>query len=170
MNKIFTILFFATLISFKVSAQSTPVDRQQLMKLLEERRSKFDAYAASIEKHSGFFGNKTKKDMQQSNEVLTEIVQTDNRIISVLNRTVDFKNYEKVNLNYDVQSHADRVNNLLHSVDTLQKQVVALNTNKSNLDKRVQHFKFIIFLFATFAVGLFFLLIRKRKKSSGIHS
>ena len=169
MNRLFTVLFFLALFSLRVSAQSTTTDREQLLKLLEERRAKFDAYAASIEKHSGIFGNKTKKDMQHSNDVLTAIVETDNRIISVLNRTVDFKNYEKISLNYDAQAHTDRVNNLLQSVDTLQKQVEASNRSKTNLDKRIQHFKFIIFLLATFALGLFILLIRKKRKPSTTH-
>jgi hypothetical protein len=153
-----------------VPAQSTPAEREYLMKLLEQRREKFDAYATSIEKRSGIFGNKTKKDMLQSNQVLTEIVKTDNHIISVLNRTVDFKNYEKVNLNYDVQAHVDRVNKLLRSIDTLQKQVQVLNSHKNYLTSKLQRMQLITFFLVTISIIILVLFLRKKRTSSTLQS
>lgn len=173
MNSVIKFLIFlltAIVLSIQSVAQSTPADRAQLMKLLEQRREKFDAYATSIEKHSGIFGNKTKKDMQQSNQVLTEIVRTDNMIISVLNRTVDFKNYEKVNLNYDVQAHAERVNKLLRSIDTLQKQVQILNANKNYLSVKLQRLQFVMFFLVTLCIAFLVLMLRKRAKPSTLQS
>lgn len=154
----------------QLKAQSTAADRKELMDLLEERRKKFDAYATSIEKHSGIFGNKTKKDMQKSNDVLTEIVKTDNRIIGTLNRTVDFRTYEKINMNYDVQAHADRVNSLLRSVDTLQKQVQVLNSNKTYLTTKLQRLQIITFFLVTLCIALVVLFLKRRRKPSTLRS
>jgi len=42
------------------------MEKERLKELLDERKEKFDSYFSSIEKRSGIFGNKTKKDMQKS--------------------------------------------------------------------------------------------------------
>ena len=69
--------------------------RYELNSLLQERKLKFEVYTSSLEKRTGFFGNKTKKDMDHSNAILIEIVKLDNRIISTLNHVIDFRNFEK---------------------------------------------------------------------------
>ena len=100
------------------------MEKKKLYDLLEQRKQRFNSYSSSIEKRSGIFGNKTKKDIQQSNEILREIVRTDNDIINVLNRAVDFKTYEKVNLNYNVNENSQQLENLTRATDTLEKQVI----------------------------------------------
>lgn len=164
--KFLFLLLIVCALSIPILAQSTTADRKELMNLLEQRKLKFDAYATSIQKHSGIFGNKTKKDMQQSNNVLTQIVETDNRIISVLNRTVDFRDFEKVNLNYDVQAHTDRVHALLHSVDTLQKQVQLLNSNKTYLSNKSERLQLELYAIITISICLFYFVLKQKKKQS----
>src|SRR5258707_608389 len=114
MKKSFLILVLSCLNSLLSSAQGTIEERKDLHDLLEMRRNRFDAYSHSLEKKSGFFGNKTKKDMQHSIEVLAAIVETDNRIISSLNHVIDFRNYQKVNTNYDRFQNEERLSNLQH--------------------------------------------------------
>src|SRR6478736_3298015 len=100
MKKIF-IMMLAFLMSAATAlsqqkTQDRTADRAELQKLLEERQKKFSAYSESLRKRSGFFGGKSKADIQRSNEVLRDIIESDNKIMSVLNRVVDFKTYEKV--------------------------------------------------------------------------
>ena len=148
-TKIISLLF--CLAAIQLSAQNRTADRQELQNLLQERKEKFDAYAASLEKRSGIFGGKTKNDMQRSNEVLTEIVRTDNRIISTLNRVADFKTFEKVNLEYDFMKNNEQLNNLRHAVDTLNKQVSVLTVVNSSLKSRTQNLQWLVY-------GLLFLM------------
>ncbi len=164
MIKYFFLTATAFFFSIYLMAQTAPADRKELMDLLQERRERFDAYASSIEKRSGIFGNKTKKDMQQSNNVLTEIVRTDNRIIGVLNRTVDFRNYEKVTLGYDVQANTDRINSLLNSIDTLQKQVTVLNARKSQLSSGLLRMKMVTFFLGIISIVFVVLWFRSRRE------
>ena len=170
MIKYFFLSATAFLLSIYLMAQPAPADRKELMDLLQERRERFDAYASSIEKRSGIFGNKTKKDMQQSNDVLTEIVRTDNRIIGVLNRTVDFRNYEKVTMGYDVQANNERVNTLLKSIDTLQKQVTLLNARKSHLSSSLVRMKMATFFLGIISIVFAVLWFRSRRKSLTMQS
>ena len=72
--------------------------RTELARLLTERKVLFDDYSATLSKKSGFFGNKTKNDLRDSQERLKEIVAADNKIIGVLNRTINYRNFEKVNM------------------------------------------------------------------------
>src|SRR5436190_22467127 len=112
---LFTLILFvsgATVRSQERTTEDRTADRAELQMRLEERQKKFDAYSASLKKRSGFFGGKSKADIQHSNAVLRDIIETDNQIIRVLNRVVDFRTYEKVNMNYDLLSCNERVQNL----------------------------------------------------------
>jgi hypothetical protein len=95
------------------------MEKEKLKQLINERKEKFDTYFSSIEKRSGIFGNKTKKDLLQSNKVLVEIVKTDNNIISVLNRALDFKSFEKTNFNYDKLEQDRKIQELSINNDRL---------------------------------------------------
>jgi cupin superfamily acireductone dioxygenase involved in methionine salvage len=124
MKLLLTVLIFAGLSAF-VSAEN---NRTEMAELLKERKALFDEYSASLTKKSGFFGNKTKNDLRESQAQLKKIVATDNKIIGVLNRTVDYKNFEKLSMTYDVSSYANRIENLTSLNESLMKQ----NTNYAN--------------------------------------
>lgn len=164
MIKLITSFFFCSI--FIASAQNVPADGEILYQLIEQRKTTFNSYANSIEKRSGIFGNKTKKDMQQSNVVLMRIVEIDNKIISVLNRTVDFRTYEKLNLGYDSQQHRERVNTLLKSVYVLQKQVEILKVEQTLEINKKKRLETILFCVTILALGLLIALIKKQKQTN----
>ena len=118
------ILLFVLLLLFFEPSKAFRVDstRTELLILLKERKELFDQYSASINKKSGIFGNRTKNDLKDSQEKLVSIVAADNKIMNSLSRTLDFRNFEKLNLSYDVNSYEDRIRNLLTLNDTLNKQ------------------------------------------------
>jgi len=159
-TKLILLLFFLSTI--QLYAQDRTADRQELMNLLQERKQKFDAYSASLEKRSGIFGGKTKKDMQRSNEVLTEIVRTDNRIISTLNRVADFKTFEKVNMNYDLMQCNERVQNLQNATDAMRKQVDALTILNTALKNKSDNLLKVVYVLSILLVlsGIFIVLKR----------
>ncbi|MBL0048536.1 MAG: hypothetical protein IPP32_10630 [Bacteroidetes bacterium] len=134
-------------------ADSSNYYRTELKDLLRDRRVKFDAYSQSLEQHSGIFGNKTKKDIRESNTVLINIVRTDNHIIQVLNRVLDYRTYEKVNMNYDLNQNKRQANMLMQATDTLSKQVSALTKSNVDLAKRNRN------LSAWLYITLFFLFV-----------
>jgi len=118
-----TIMLIIFLIaSLRNFGQDKSADRGELQNLLKERKEKFDTYTTSLEKRNGIFGGKSKADIKQSNEVLIEIVRTDNKIISTLNRVADFRTFEKVNMNYDLIKCSEQLSNLRNAVDTLSKR------------------------------------------------
>jgi|SRR5436853_6128572 len=168
MKKIF--IFFLTLLLSAVTVlsqerttQDRTADRAELQKLLMERQKKFDAYSESVKKRSGFFGGKSKGDIQRSNEVLRNIIESDNQIIKVLNRVVDFRTYEKVNMNYDLLSCNERVENLQRGVEMLNKQMSNLAASNATLKKQTGSLKFLSTVFGIIVLGLLiFIGVRRR--------
>ncbi len=163
MKKIILILILSDLLSYNALAQGSSTDRKDLYDLLETRRKKFEAYSNSLEKKSGFFGNKTKKDIQHSTDVLSEIVETDNRIISSLNHVIDFRNFEKVNTTYNKFESDERLTNLQRATDTLTKQVDALAISNVALKSRAGKLKWLAYLLS---FGLVWALLSLRKRKS----
>ena len=140
MRILIILLLFGSLVNYSFG-QVDMMERKKLYELLEQRKLKFDDYSNSLERKTGLFGNKTKKDMQASNDVLREIVKTDNQIISVLNRAIDFKSFEKVNLNYTEKENSSQLNNLLQASDTLSKQVQSLTDKNKKMNTQLLWYK-----------------------------
>jgi len=154
------ILVFLGLSGYTFAGSSVQTDRKELQELLNERKEKFDSFAVAAEKRSGFFGNKTKGDMKRSNEVLIEIVRTDNKIIRSLNRVVDFRNYEKVTMNYDLRDRNKVLDNLSTAVDTISKKYDALVVRNRKLESQITRKNLALYLLIAASVYLF---IRNRK-------
>ncbi|EIM78757.1 hypothetical protein A3SI_01766 [Nitritalea halalkaliphila LW7] len=72
------LLLFALALPLQTMAQA------KLEKLLEDRAALHQAWKASEANKSGIFGNRTKKDMQETNAWLERILQKDNLIIQEL--------------------------------------------------------------------------------------
>ncbi len=151
-------------LSLKASEADTAFKyRKELKGLLEERHQKFDSYSQSLEQRSGIFGNKTKRDIKESNKVLIEIVKTDNRIISTLNRVLDYRNYEKINLNYSMSDTKLHREKLLQATDTLEKQVKMLSSTNAVLKKSNHKLQFgLYFLLAVLLVFILYIYFKKR--------
>ena len=81
-KSIFTILTFLLLAT--AYAQQNPdsaayqLQRKKINMMLEQRSQKFGQYDESLKKRTGIFGLQTKKDIRNSNEILMDIVKTDN--------------------------------------------------------------------------------------------
>ena len=154
------LIFLLLLLVFKPSiALHVDSTRTELLILLKERKAVFDQYSSSINKKSGLFGNRTKNDLKDSQEKLVSIVAADNKIMNSLSRTLDFRNFEKLNLSYDVNSYEDRIRNLLTLNDTLNNQNnIYKKENKilnSTIKKHHLYFAMLILLLILSGIVLF---------------
>jgi len=73
--------------------------------MLGVRKQKFGQYDQSLSQHTGIFGLQTKKDIRHSNDILMDIVKTDNDIFAQLKILLDYKTFEQ----NQVQNHATQV-------------------------------------------------------------
>lgn len=125
---------------------SQAAGRTELLEHLNEREKLMQAYSASLQKHSGFFGQRTKADMKESQVYLEKMIDEDNRIISSLNRVLDYRNFEKTNYTYDANENEERLKNLQALSDTLNKQVDALQKENKRLNAQSPKTEIFAFL------------------------
>src|SRR3546814_611948 len=84
------------------------LQRQKVNTLLDERSQRYGDFNQSLQKRTGIFGLKTKKDMQASIDILKEIVLTDNNIFRETKVLVDYKDMEKAFISTQAQESEDR--------------------------------------------------------------
>lgn len=163
---IIQLLFFSQL-SAQTDTSAYQTQRAKINNLLEERSNRFGQYDLSLNKRSGIFGMKTKKDMQASNNILRQIVLTDNDIFSELKILLDYKDFEKK----QVQEKAETIES---RIDRYQTTITRLQQNNENLkieaDKSIHkankllNYLFIILIVLIIAVW-YIIILKKLPKT-----
>lgn len=166
---IFSSLFiFFTWLSNPSMAQEMSSDsldyenqRQKVNRLLDERNQKFGQYDESLNKRTGIFGLKTKKDMQSSLNILLQIVETDNYIFR---ETKNLLNYKDQILSYEtfeknkIQDLADdydqRIDKYIQTISKLQREQESLKAELETLKTQSGIYTGLTFLFAALGIGI----------------
>ena len=123
--------FGITQVSAQNDSSAYETQRKKINQLLDERSSRFGQYESSLGKRSGIFGLKTKKDMQFSNDILRQIVLTDNDIFSELKILLDYKDFEK----QQVETRAETVEG---RIDRYQTTITGLQQENEKLRAKVE--------------------------------
>ena len=89
-----SILFFNFNSSAQQDTSSYSAQRVKVNQLLKERSLRFGKYDESLNQRSGIFGWQTKKDIKNSNEILRQVVLTDNNIFKELEVLMDYKDLQ----------------------------------------------------------------------------
>jgi hypothetical protein len=148
------VLFFGINQVFAQSDSSAyEVQRIIINQLLAERRSRFGQYENSLDKRTGIFGLKTKKDMQFSNDILRQIVLTDNDIFSELKILLDYKDLEKEQVKIKAETVEGRIGRYQTTITGLQQENEKLRTEteKKNEDYDKQSIYLLLLAISLFA-------------------
>lgn len=149
-------LIFLLLFINSAFSQMQVQDRLNLQNLLAERAKNFSEYTSSIQKRSGIFGNKTKKDLEKSNEILIGIVTLDNSITDALNRALQYKTFEKTSDNYDVMDCQLKLKQSMEVTDTLLKQMALLERKVKDTGSPAAVYKVLVCFFLFFSAFLLY--------------
>src|SRR5476649_2067485 len=105
------------------------LQRKKINSMLDVRRQKFGQYDQSLSMHTGIFGLQTKKDIRRSNDILMDIVKTDNAIYRELKILLEYRAFQQT----QVQSHskeADKSNlGFMYTINRLQQQTDRLKAD-----------------------------------------
>src|SRR5476649_1707408 len=71
------------------------LQRKRINNMLEQRSQKFGQYTQSLSHHTGIFGLQTKKDIRLSNDILMDIVKTDDDIYVQLKILLNYKTFQQ---------------------------------------------------------------------------
>jgi len=128
------ILCVLTLVEVKAQSKADSIAYQEQRKkinlLLQERTQKFGQYNVSLTEHTGIFGLQTKKDIRRSNEILMNIVSTDNEIFRQLKILLDYRTSQQEQVQVQSRQSEDvsvaymnTINRLRNQQDLLKKQL-----------------------------------------------
>ncbi|PWS33456.1 hypothetical protein [Pedobacter paludis] len=146
-------------LSFQAFAQQDTMaysaQRVKVNTLLAERSAKFGQYDESLNQRTGIFGWQTKRDIKNSNEILRQVVLTDNNIFKELKVLMDYKdlqNQQKVAVADDSQ---ERIENYMRTIKKLQEQNAQLKDEAKTGNRNISNY-IIIFLVLLMAGGFYF--------------
>jgi len=139
------------------------VQRKKVNQLLANRSTKFGQYDESLIKRTGIFGLKTKKDMQRSINILTEIVKTDNNIFRELKILLDYKDLEKTQAQGQFTETESSVSNFMATINKLQEQNIKLKIGLEKAENQTTTLFYILIAFALIVFGTGTYLYRTKK-------
>lgn len=168
MKRIFPVVFLIFNIVLSASAQdlnNASSDRRLMMEILNERKQKFSNYTESLDDRSGIFGMKTKKDIERSRKILIDIVKLDNRLISVLNRRLDYKDFEKTELNYNTVDQSRKIEELSRNFTLADNRMKKMGSDLEQAENEIRKRNLIItFLVILVSILLLREIVRSRHK------
>jgi len=163
------VLAFITIIGFaKCYAVNTDSlvyqhQRNKINDMLQVRSQKFSQYTQSLDMHTGIFGLQTKKDIRRSNEILMEIVQTDDAIFKELKILLDYKTFEQTQVASQSQESESHMLAYMSTINKLREQNAKLQAEQDRVTKQYQQRQtmhiVVILLLILLSV---FLITRKR--------
>ncbi|WP_448699032.1 hypothetical protein ACFGVR_19085 [Mucilaginibacter sp. AW1-3] len=138
--------------------------RDKINEMLEVRRQKFSQYTESLDKHTGIFGLQTKKDIKRSNEILMEIVQTDDDIFRELKILLEYRTFQQTQVagkSEESESHALAYMNTINKLrdENAKLQAEQVRVTKEFEQRQTMHIVVILLLILLSV----FLLTRKRR-------
>jgi hypothetical protein len=127
----------------------------KLDKLVSERTSMHAAWKASESKKTGIFGNRTKKDMIETNEWMERIIQKDNQIMDELKMLSEIQKteitYEKNDYKFISQKQEREIAMLKRTLAEKEGLVV-----EGKSDNRTYEWLTFIFFLSTLVLGLLY--------------
>lgn len=148
--------------SLFLNLQNPPMDGAKLEKLVQERDQLHATWKNSENRKTGIFGNRTKKDMIETNEWLERIVSKDNqimdelRMIGTIETTVisqEKEDYKSITLKLEQDVQA-----LKRAVAERDKQI-----EEKLRERRTFEWTTLIFFLSTLVLG--FWIFRMKKAS-----
>lgn len=159
MKKYFYLLSILLLNLYASAQQDTTAYAAQRVKvntLLTERSTKFGQYDESLNQRTGIFGWQTKKDIKNSNEILRQVVLTDNNIFKELKVLMDYKDLQNEQKVAVADNSEERIQNYMRSIKKLQDQNESLKSDIAKKNSGGLSTYIIVFLLLIMAGGFYF--------------
>ncbi len=129
-----SILFIGnTLAQTNSDSLAYELQRKKINSMLAVRSQKFGKYDQSLSQHTGIFGLQTKKDIRRSNDILMDIVKTDNAIYKQLKILLDYRTFEQTQVVDKSKEIASTNLHYMNTINTLRKQNEKLTTEANSM-------------------------------------
>ncbi|RYZ99088.1 MAG: hypothetical protein EOP47_17755 [Sphingobacteriaceae bacterium] len=143
--------------------------RNKINSLLALRKQRFGQYDVSLTKKTGIFGWQTKKDIRRSNDILMDIVETDNNIFKELKILLDYRTFQQTQAQTQVQERENDRLAYISTINRLRKQQIDLKAQfdkqTQEQDKSLHNHAIAIIILLGVCVLLFVLLVKRRVRA-----
>jgi predicted transcriptional regulator len=164
------LLFFLCSDAFAQNIDSATYQRQRqkINSMLAVRSQKFSKYDQSLSEHTGIFGLQTKKDIRRSNDILMDIVKTDNEIYQQLKILLDYRVFQQEQA-IDKSKEAEvTALESMYTINRLQKQLEKLKKEQDakdiKHDQALLYFKISVFILVLIILFILSRQIRRKDK------
>lgn len=147
--------------SQNVDSLTYTLQRNKINQMLDSRHRKFGDFDESLSNKTGIFGWKTKKDMQKSMDILTEIIQTDNNILKETKILLDFKTYQQEQITNKSKESEDRSLAYMRTINKLKTETESLNTQLVEVKKSQKFFQLVAFALGLAIAAILLFVFRK---------
>ncbi|WP_244214322.1 hypothetical protein [Pedobacter jejuensis] len=135
---------------------SYAAQRVKVNSLLQERSQRFGQYDESLNQRTGIFGWQTKKDIKNSNEILRQVVLTDNNIFKELKVLMDYKDLQNQQKVAVADNSQERIESYMRTIKKLQDQNEELKSDLAKKNNQSVSTYIIAFLLLVMAGGFYF--------------
>jgi hypothetical protein len=140
------------------------LQRAKINQMLDVRRQKFGQYDESLKQHTGIFGLQTKKDIRRSNDILMDIVKTDDDLFREIKVLMDYR----VSQQEQVQTKSTETENFnlsfMNTINRLRQQIDLLKQEaKKEKEHQTHLIRIFIIVFVLMLGSILYLLLKKRR-------
>jgi hypothetical protein len=96
--------------------------RKKINSMLDQRKQKFGQYSESLSMHTGIFGLQTKKDIRRSNDILMDIVKTDEDIFVQTKILLEYRTFQQTQVQTRSVETDDANLGLMNTINKLRAQ------------------------------------------------
>ena len=139
------------------------LQRKKINDMLNQRLQTFGHYDRSLSMHTGIFGLQTKKDIRRSNDILLEIVKTDEEVFRQLKILLDYRTFQQTeavshshNMEDNSLAYMSSINKLRNELDGVKKNA---EHEKEQQDRLIRFLSIVIVLMF---MSILYLISQKR--------
>ena len=165
-----TLLFLVVILSIssgikaqtKTDSAAYQAERNKINAMLVVRSRKFGEYDKSVGEHTGIFGLQTRKDIRRSNDILMNIVSTDDNIFKELKILLDYRAFRQTQVQTQTVQVQESNIGYMTTINKLRDQVSILKAETLiNQNQADQNRKWIIILLIVLAASILLMLTRR---------
>ncbi|HEX7365456.1 MAG TPA: hypothetical protein VF273_00085 [Pelobium sp.] len=158
---LFTILSLKAFSFQNSDSLAYQLQRNKINNMLDDRVKKFGQFTESLNSKTGIFGLKTKKDMQKSMDILSQIIETDNSILKETKTLLDFKTYQQEKVVSQSQESEHRNIAYMRTINKLQTQNESLTKDTQELKHSKKFYQLVSFALALAIISFALFVFRK---------
>ena len=111
------------------------LERKKINEMLTQRTAQFGQYDQSLKMHTGIFGLQTKKDIRRSNDILMNIVKTDNDIFKQLKILLEYRTFQQTMAQDRSKETEDNNIGFMYTINKLRKQIEQLKADSAKQEE-----------------------------------